>query len=111
MAWIRSLILLTCLTALTFPSISLAKNDKGGNAGGKASEHRSDTAEEHSNAQWSDDATKGSEKPADQKTKDDPNEDDKAKADNQGDEQDEDEKEDDEGKQKDKSTKNKKAKD
>jgi len=45
---------------LSVPVISLADNhEEKGKAGGKAGEHRSENAEERSNAQWQDDANKG----------------------------------------------------
>jgi hypothetical protein len=51
------------------PAAGFAKDDDEGkgNAGGVAAEHRSERADERSNAQWSEGATRGQERAAEQR--------------------------------------------
>jgi hypothetical protein len=67
--------------ALATPVMGLADEKTKGDerAGGTAAEHRSEQAGESSNAQWSDDATKGEERAADRRHQQ-PETPDKAKA-------------------------------
>jgi len=59
--WNRVYVVVVALTLALAPWTGLAQHKDSG-AAGRAREHRSESAKKNSNAQWSDDATRGQER-------------------------------------------------